>query len=207
MKILVIGGTGRERIRQGLEQGQEVTVLARKPSRVKAEHPRLKVLKGNVLHVSALEEALGGQEAVLCALGHKRFILPTSTLSRGTQNILDVMQRKGVNRFLCITSLGIGDSRFRLGLYYTLFTIPFILFFYFKDKSKQEDLIRKSGLDWTIVRPGQLTNGKKRARYRHGPGLGHYIFTRMISRADVAHFMLRELEKDRYIRSVTGITY
>ena len=99
-------------------------------------------------------------------------------------------------RLICITSLGINDSRFRLGLYYSLFVIPFILFFYFLDKSKQEKLIMNSKLDWTIVRPGQLTNGKKRLKY---------ILTKMISRADVAHFMLSQLHDKTYIRKIPGI--
>jgi hypothetical protein len=116
------------------------------------------------------------------------------------------MNKNAVKRFICITSLGINDSRFKLGLYYTLFTIPVILFFYFLDKSKQEKLIMKSDLDWIIVRPGQLTNGKLRTNYRHGMKVGHYLLTKMISRASVAHFMLKNLESKMYLRQAVGIT-
>ncbi len=72
---------------------------------------------------------------------------------------------------------------------------------------KQEKIIKKSDLDWTIVRPGQLTNGKKRSVYKHGEGLGHYVLTKMISRADVAHFILNELETNNYIRKTPAVTY
>lgn len=65
----------------------------------------------------------------------------------------------------------------------------------------------KSDLDWTIIRPGQLINGKRREKYRHGPGLVHYLLTRLIFRADVAHFMLEELAQGRYIHKVAAITY
>jgi uncharacterized protein YbjT (DUF2867 family) len=112
-----------------------------------------------------------------------------------------------VKRLVCITSLGVNDSRFRLGLYYTLFTIPVILFFYFLDKARQENIIADSGLDWTIVRPGQLTNGKLRTTYRHGPSVGSYILTTMISRASVAHFMLHQLDDDTYIRKTPGVIH
>jgi len=61
-------------------------------------------------------------------------------------------------------------------------------------------LIMDSDLNWTIVRPGQLTDGKKRMRYKHGPDLGSYILTKMISRADVAHFMLNQLKENKYSR-------
>jgi len=193
-------------IQQGLEQGHDITALVRKPERLKYDHPKLRVIKGNVLIPDTLETAVRSQDAVLSALGHKRFIIKTSILSEGTRNIIHAMDKYGVSRLICITSLGINDSRFKLGLYYTLFTIPVILLFYFLDKSKQEKLIMNSKLDWTIVRPGQLTNGKKRLKYKHGPNLGSYILTKMISRADVAHFMLSQLDDKTYLHKPPGIT-
>jgi hypothetical protein len=117
------------------------------------------------------------------------------------------MEKHHVNRFICVTSLGIGDSRFKLGLYYTLFVIPFIIYFYFLDKFKQEKLIRESKLDWTIIRPGQLTNGIKRERYKHGANVGNYILTKTISRADVVHFILSQLNSAKYLLKTPGITY
>ena len=153
----------------------------------------------------SFEEDLHEQDAVLSALGHKRFIIPTRILSKGTKNIINAMNKHNVKRFICITSLGLNDSRFKLGLYYTLFTIPFILSFYFLDKSRQERLIMNSDLDWTIIRPGQLTNGKKRTNYKHGLSVGNYILTKMISRASVAHFMLNQLDDDIYLKKAPGI--
>ena len=154
----------------------------------------------------SLKNICKGQDAVLSALGHKRFFIKTTILSRGTKNIINAMNNNGVKRFICITSLGINDSKFKLGLYYTLFTIPLILFFYFLDKSKQEKLIMKSNLDWTIIRPGQLTNGKKRTDYKYDTKAGHYILTKMISRASVAHFMLKNLENNLYLHKAVGVT-
>ena len=210
MKLLVIGGTGktgREIIKQGLSQGHIITAVVRNPSNVKFSHANLKILKGNVLVPESYERSLQGQDAVLSALGHKKFIIKTSVLSKGTKNIITAMEKNNVKRFICITSLGINDSKFKLGLYYTLFTIPFILFFYFLDKSKQEKLIMNSKLEWTIVRPGQLTNGKKRTIYKHGKNVGHYVLTKMISRADVAHFMLSLLSTNTYLKKTVGLTY
>ena len=210
MKLLVIGGTGktgREFIKQGLAQGHVITAVVRKPKKIKYSHPNLIILEGNVLIPESFEKAIQGQDAVLSALGHKQFFIKTTILSRGTKNIISAMTKNEVKRFICITSLGINDSKFKLGLYYTLFTIPFILFFYFLDKSKQEKLIMNSDLDWTIVRPGQLTNGKKRTIYKHGSSVGHYILTKMISRADVAHFMLNLLNTNTYLKKAVGLTY
>lgn len=210
MRLLIIGGTGktgRELIQQGLAQGHLITAMVRNPRKINYDHANLRVLKGNVLVPDSLDSAVREQDVVLSALGHKRFFIKTTILSRGTKNIIEAMINNKVNRFICITSLGINDSRYRLGLYYTLFTIPVILFFYFLDKAKQEKFVMNSNLDWTIVRPGQLTNGKKRSIYKLGPKTGHYILTKIISRADVAHFMLQELEQNRYVHKAVGITY
>ena len=208
MKILIIGGTGatgRELIKQALEQRHEVTVLVRRPEKLETNNPLLKIMQGNVLNREDVQQAVIGQNAVLSVLGHKKFFIKTNILSEGTKNIVEAMEQQHVDRFICVTSLGIGDSRFKLGLYYTLFVIPFIILFYFLDKEKQEKLIRNSKLDWTIVRPGQLTNGKRTGTYKHGPNVGSYILTKMISRANVAHFMLRQLEDRTYSRKAVGI--
>lgn len=210
MKLLIIGGTGKtglQLIKQGLDSGHTITAMVRAPNKLNIKHSNLKIVQGNVLVPENLATAMKDQEAVLCALGHKRFFIKTSILSKGTENMIRAMKRNHVKRFICITSLGINDSRFKLGLYYTLFTIPVILFFYFLDKAKQEKIIFNSGLDWIIVRPGQLTNGKKREKYRHGYPVGNYILTRMISRADVAHFMLNQLMDNTYLNKTPGIAY
>ena len=210
MKLLIIGGTGgtgRELINQALDSGHQVTALIRNPNKLKIVHPNLKVIQGNVLDIDKVQEVVEGQEAVLSALGHKRFFIKTTILSEGIRNIIAAMEKHGVKRLICITSLGINDSRFKLGLYYTLFVIPVIVFFYFRDKKKQEKLIKSSKLNWTIVRPGQLTYGKKRGVYKHGPNTGNYILTKMISRADVAHFMISQLTDERYLHQTPGVTY
>lgn len=209
MKLLIIGGTGktgRKLIEQGLALRHEITAVVRKPKKLKIDAPNLRIVKGDVLIPESIESSFQGQDAVLSALGHKRFFIKTTILSRGTKNIINVMNKNRIKRLICITSLGINDSRFKLGLYYTLFTIPVILFFYFLDKSKQEKLIIGSGLDWTIVRPGQLTNGKLRTNYRHDIKAGHYLLTKMVSRASVAHFMIKNLESNMYLHKAVGIT-
>jgi hypothetical protein len=115
------------------------------------------------------------------------------------------MNKHQIKRFICITSLGINDGKFKLGLYYTFFTIPFTLYFYFKDKAKQVNIITTSNLDWTIVRPRQLTNRKLTKQYNIGTQVGNYFLTKMISRANVAHFMLDIFKNKKYIPQKPGI--
>jgi NAD(P)-dependent dehydrogenase (short-subunit alcohol dehydrogenase family) len=99
LRILIVGatgGSGRELVRQALEQGHQVTAFVRKPKKMKIEHPNLRITKGNVGDYASLEEAMRGQSAVLCALGTKHFFYPSRVLSNGTANILRAMKSCGV---------------------------------------------------------------------------------------------------------------
>lgn len=208
MRLLIIGatgGTGRQLVAQALERGHQVTAFVRDPRRLGIRHEALRVAVGDVLDPPSLRQAVEGADAVVCALGHKRWFYPNRILSAGTQNVLDAMRAAGVRRLVCETALGVGDSFGRLGLYYTLFVVPFILPLYYWDKHRQERAIRDSDRDWIIVRPGALTNGPRRGRVRHGPDVGSWVLTRSISRADVADFMLDQVTDDRYLRRAPGV--
>ncbi len=207
-RLLIIGatgGTGRELVAQALERGHDVTALARNPEALRIVHKRLRVARGDVLDYASVEAAVRGQEAVLSALGHRRYYSPSRTLSNGTQNLLRAMEAHGVGRFVCETALGLGDSAGRMGLYYTLFVIPVVLPFYYWDKARQERIIAESRVNWVIVRPGALRNGSRRGVRRHGPGVGSFLWTVGIPRADVAAFMLDQLTDDTYLGAAPGV--
>jgi putative NADH-flavin reductase len=209
-RVLIVGatgGTGRQLVEQALERGYLVTALARDPSALRVEHPRLTVVRGDVLDYVSVEAAVRGQDAVVCALGHKRFFYPTRILSEGTRNLLRAIESHRVQRFVCETALGIGDSAGRMGVYYTFFVIPIILPFYFWDKTRQERLIAASPVNWVVVRPGALTDGPKRGRYRHGRHIGSFLRTVRISRADVADFMLNQMTANTYLRAAAGVCW
>lgn len=94
-----------------------------------------------------------------------------------------------------------------MGPQYTLFVIPVILPFYFWDKTRQERLIAASGLEWVIVRPGVLTNGRGRGTCRLGGETGSFLWTVRISREDVAGFMLDQLTGDSHTGTAVGISW
>jgi putative NADH-flavin reductase len=209
MRLLILGAngrTGRQLVDQALKRGHHVTAFVRVPSKLAVQHESLTIVPGDVLEYSSVEPAVRNQDAVLSALGHKRWFVPTSILSTGTSNAIRAMKSHGVRRFVCETSLGVGDSRGRLGLYYTLFIVPVFLYFIYRDKELQERYIRESSLEWIIVRPGVLTNGPGRGMYRHGQ-VGHWLWTVRISRADVAEFMLDQLADTPYLRSSPGLCW
>ena len=207
LRVLVIGatgGTGRQLVQQALALGHQVTAFVRDPARLQIQHANLRVAKGNVLDYASVESAMRGQNAVLSALGHTRFLYPKRIHSDGMRNILRAMKACDVPRLICETALGIGSSVGRLGLPHTFFILPLILPFYMWDKLRQEELIIASDLDWVIVRPGVLTSGPARS-YRHGPDVGSYLWPRLISRADVADFMLKQLADARYLGTAPGV--
>lgn len=209
-KVLIVGAsgaTGGQLVTRALERGYEVTAFVRNPAGLPSQDQRLRILQGDVLDYRTVEAAVQDQDAVLCALGHRRYFGPTRILSEGTRNILTAMETHGVRRFVCVTSLGLGDSAGRLGIYYTFLITPLVLPFYFWDKARQEQLIAGSSLDWTIVRPGMLNNRPARRQYRHGPRVGNYILSVRISRADVADFILSQLADNTYLRSATGVCW
>jgi uncharacterized protein YbjT (DUF2867 family) len=209
-RILIVGatgGTGRQLVAQALDRGFHVTALVRNPLALRLEHPRLRVVRGDVLDPISLAPAVEGQHVVISALGHKRYFMPSRILSDGTRNLLHAMEARGIKRFVCETSLGLGDSAGRMGLYYTLFVIPAVLPFYFWDKVRQERVIAASRAHWIIVRPSALTDDAPRGRFVHGDGIGSFVTTKRIARADVAAFMLDQLSNDTYLRSAPGVSW
>ena len=128
-------------------------------------------------------------------------------LSEGTRNIVRAMELAGVRRFVCESSLGVGDSKWKMGVVHNLIAIPLFLRNVFADKEVQEQIIASSKLDWVIVRPAALTNGKQRNVYRAGSDVGHWFIPSRISRADVAAFMLKQVTDDKYLRKTPGLAY
>jgi uncharacterized protein YbjT (DUF2867 family) len=209
MRLLVIGatgGSGRELVQQALAQGHEVTAFVRDLAKLQIEHTNLRIAQGDVLDYATVESAMAGQDAVLSALGHTRFLGPTTIQSEGMRNILRAMTACEVPRLICETALGLGNSTGRLGFPGTFFMVPLVLPFYFWDKLRQEELIMGSDRDWVIVRPGILKNGPARGRYRFGAAAGNYFWSAPISRADVAGFMLRQLNDDTWLGKAPGLS-
>jgi len=199
-KIIVFGatgGTGSQVVAQALNQGLEVTVFARNPEKLNGTKQKVHICKGDVLDVGAVSKAIKGHDAVICTLGAPAKD-KTSLRELGTTNIIRGMRNHGVKRLICQTSLGYADSEEVLPWHMKYLIVPFILKNAFKDHELQESVIDKSGLDWTIVRPGNMTNGELTGKYKHGFEPTAKIKLK-VSRNDVAHFMLRQVEDSKYI--------
>jgi putative NADH-flavin reductase len=210
MKVVVFGAsgaTGRELVRQALTQGQDVTAFVRNPPRLDIRSDNLRVVQGNVMSRSAVDRAVEGQNAVLCALGAATPLRRDRTLVEGIQQIVAAMDRRGVPRLVYLSFLGVREGRWQLSLIGRTVVAPLLLRNVVADHEDKERIIRDSRLDWIIVRPPRLTNGLGRGHYRHGVDIRAASLVPRISRADVADFMLRQLTDDTYVRRTPAVMY
>lgn len=207
MRVLVFGATGsvgRHVVEQGLGRGHEVAAFVRDPSGLDVAHERLTVFRGDVLDGGSVERAVRGQEAVLCSIGAGR---KGRVRSEGTRNIVRAMEGAGVRRLVCQTTLGVGESSGNLDFFWKYVMFGFLLREAFADHEQQEAYVRRSALDWTIVRPAAFTDGGRAGEYRHGFPPVKKGLKLKISRADVAGFMLDQLADDAYLHQTPGLSY
>ena len=164
-------------------------------------------LSGNALESDTIRNALEGVDVAIQTLGVDIFlraiIEPTTLFSRSTRILVDAMKAAGVDRIIAVTGLGAGDSRGHGGILYDGIAFPLLLKRVYDDKDVQEWIIRSSGLNWTIVRPGLLTSGPATGRYRVLRVPQEWRFG-VISRADVADFLVRQVD-DRTLIGATPL--
>jgi putative NADH-flavin reductase len=206
MKIAVFGatgGVGRQVVQQALAAGHQVTALARDPSRLAGADPNLTVVAGSVLDEAAVQQTLAGADAAVVSLGNTANN-PEYVVSQGTQVILNVIsQRDGPRRMVVVSSIGVGDSKDQVPFAFKML-MKTVLRKAMEDKERQEALVKASGLDWIIVRPGGLTDGPATGQYQ--AGLDPKISAGQVARADVAAFILQQLTDDTYLRQAPAIT-
>jgi putative NADH-flavin reductase len=117
------------------------------------------------------------------------------------------MEKTGVRRLICQSSLGVGDSRANLSFFTKHIIVSVFLRHAFADHERQEAIVKQGSLDWTIVRPPHLKDGPRTGVYRHGFPITDRQIKGRISRADVADFMLKQLTDDTYVHRTPGVSY
>jgi putative NADH-flavin reductase len=207
MRLLVLGATGRtgsHLLDRGLADGHEVTAFARRPSVLARYGSRIRVVQGDIAVASSVNRAIPGQDAVLSALGSPT-LRPNTVLSDGIRHVLAAMKDHEVPRLLAMSALGVGETSGQVGPVYNLVLIPLLLRNTFLEKERMEAYIKAADVEWTIVRPGALTSGPARGRYRTALADVRPPRFPRISRADVAAFMLAEVHQRRYVRQAVGL--
>jgi putative NADH-flavin reductase len=205
MKLVVLGatgGVGLEIVKQAIEQGHSVTAFVRSPERLAPYRDRLTIQHGDLLNTAELQRAIQGHDAVLCGFGPRLPISKTdANLLRNFASVLTAaMPPSGVKRLVLVsTAFLFKDSILPPTYLIGRLFFPGVV----ADAAGMESTIMNTTLDWTIVRPPQLTDlprtGSYRVRIGHLPRLGFKI-----SRADVADCMLKTVEDRTTVRQITG---
>ena len=199
LKLCIFGasqGVGKHILTQALALGYKTTVLLRDPSKVSefANNPNLSIIQGDVLDCEKVKEITKEQNVIINSLGGW-----DDVCSKGTKIIIDAMKENKIRRIITCSSLGVGDSYNNC----SFITKGFIWGFISKpiaDKNIQEQYLNESGLDSVIVRPGGLTDSAPTGKY-----LTENVSGGRIPRADVAAFILEQVNSDKYLGKAVSI--
>jgi putative NADH-flavin reductase len=210
MRVTVFGAsgaTGRYLIDQALAHGHHVTAFVRDASRFDARSERLTVVEGDVAEAAIVAAGVEGRHGVLCALGAASPLRRDLTLVEGVRHIVSAMEQHAVRRLVYLSFLGVPEGRHQLSVVGRYVVAPLLLRNVLADHAAKESIIRRSTLEWVIVRPPRLTNGARTGSYRSGLDIPARSVVPRISRADLADFMLRQLGEDTYVRKTPAIMY
>jgi putative NADH-flavin reductase len=203
--ILIAGasrGIGLETVKRALAEGHAVRALARSAANIPLDEEMLEKMAGDALDRTRVAAAVAGVDAIIQTLGApfgpEAVLQGTTLFSKATRILVDAMLAAGVRRLIAVTGLGAGDSRGHGGFLYDTFVFPLMLKRLYDDKDVQEQIIKRSGLDWTIVRPGILTSGPATGAYRALLDPKDWR-AGSISRADVADFLVKQVTDRAYI--------
>jgi uncharacterized protein YbjT (DUF2867 family) len=207
MKVLVLGatgGTGRLIVREALMKGHSVVALVR--AKARSDLPGAELIEGDARDEATLVRALDGCDAVVSALGTGIGFREVDLLTVATRALIAAMTRTGAHRLICISALGVGESRGHGGFVFDRLFQPLLLGQAYKDKHRQEAAIRASSLDWIVVRPAMLTNDSPLGRFRVSADVAG-INGGKIARADVAQFVVEQLTNDTWLRRTPVILW
>lgn len=211
LKIAVIGATGRtglEVVKQSLTAGHAVMALARSPEALNIRHPKLEIRRADVFDRASLETAFSGDvDAIVSTIGEAKISKPTTLYSEAAENTIAAMRRLQIRRLICIASSGYVDDPQHP--FYVRFLQKNLLQKFFRyvyeDTMRMEKIVQKSELDWTIVRPPRLTNGRHTGNYR----VQQEFVPKgaKISRADLADYIVQNLTNSQTHRATFGVAY
>jgi len=208
MKIIVFGASGKTGLEVcKLASSRGIAVMGfdlHKNEQLNGLN-NFKFIKGSVLNADEVERAIVGVDVVVSELGVK-IGSKVPVLSVGNINIISAMQKHKIKRLITQSAFGALDSYKKLPFYYKIIH-KLLLGPMSEDKNIMERAVQKSDLDWTIIRPVRLTSGSAKGKFRTGDVNLHLGLNPRVSRADIAAFIVDELENNEFIKKAVTITY
>ncbi len=208
-RIALFGGsgqTGRQFLDRALENGYLVKALVRNPDKLPITHPSLEIVRGDVLHAGEVKATLEGTDLVVSLFGHVKGS-PDWLQTDGTRNIVFAMKELGIEHIISLSGGGLpfpekdrpkmADKLIRIIM---KLAVPRIL----NDAIRHQEVLAESGLQWVIVRGPRLINTPPKGNYRVG-WVGVNASTK-ISRADLADFILSQVEDQTFIHQMPFVS-
>lgn len=206
MRVAIVGAsgqTGKPLIDEALKRGHDVIAIARSPEKIAFDDPRVTKRAGDGFDQTSIVNALQGADAVITTVGKtdlrdKRYNLSTAA----HRSVLAGMRAHDIKRLLVISSIGAAQGVKRKGWKRNVYL--FLRRKYYRDMFQMEQELTASGMDVTILRAPLLYDGPQTGNYFVMED-EDYLAVLRISRADIAHFLLSELENDRWMNRVITI--
>ena len=208
MKVVIFGANGKTGIllvEQALAKGHQVVAYIRRPESILIDNPKLKIIIGNLNEPLKMKDAITGADACVSTLGGGSLTKHSIETMNGIKNIISIMEIAKVQRFIYLSSLGAGESRFLIPQPLRFILTRFFLRVPLADHNFNESNIVKSKLDWTLVRPGSLTDGQFTGNLKYGGDNTKMKGNSSISRANVASFILQQLTDSNYIKKAVWL--
>lgn len=208
MKIVVFGANGKTGIlliEQALAKGYEVTAYVRRLGALSKQHPKLNIVTGELSDTGKLKDVISGSDACISALGGGSLTKHSPAVIKGIENIIQAMEFSGANRFIYLSSIGVGESRYFMPAFMRFLLLDILLRVPMADHYTNERRIAASNLNWTVIRPAGLTDGPKTGNVNYGSENIMLKGNPKISRANVAALMLEQVADSRYIKKAVWL--
>jgi putative NADH-flavin reductase len=207
MKILLLGAsgaTGIQIIEMAINKGHEISAYVRNPKKLEKYKEKIEIIHGELSSTKKLSESVKGKDSVISALGYRNLWDKSLFVSKTIETVLNAMALYNVSKLIYESASGIGGNHSVKNPILRTVLRTFGVANPFMDHNKTEKLIKKSNVFWTIVRPGFLTNGRMRGKYRIEENSKRI---NCISRADVAHFIINALDDKKWSNKSINLSY
>ncbi|MCF8360560.1 MAG: NAD(P)H-binding protein [Prolixibacteraceae bacterium] len=208
MKIAIFGASGKTGVllvSQALEQGFEVNAYVRRENALTIQHPNLKIILGNLHDEAKIKEVVRGVQAYISTLGSNSLTKHSIEFTMGIKKIVQIAVEEKINQFIYMSSIGAGESRYYMAQPIRFLIAGIFLRIPLADHTQNENTIRSSPLNWTIIRPGGLSNGKRKDTLTHGSDKITLKGNPQISRASVASFILKQVNNETYSKKAVWL--
>jgi len=208
MNITIIGasgGIGLETVKRGINRKHTITTLSRSDIEIE-ENKSLKKILGDATNKADLLNSIQNAEAIIVTLGTGKNMKSTTLFSDFAKLVVEIHRENKIDiPFIFVTGFGAGDSKYYVSWVVKLF-LKYLLKDIYADKTKMEEMITHSDMNWTVVRPGRLLDKELTEKYRVENKLFKGINIGGINRADVADFLIKQAENQTELKKYIGIS-